>query len=139
MEHKYLAKRYWADKPTAMGKSDVLARSFNDVINLSLGDPDMITPELIIDKAFADAKAGHTKYTDFRGEPELRQEIAKFYKEEYGLDIPDEEIFVSTSGCIAMALALEAVVNDGDEVILQGPYFTPYPGQVKLARGIPVE
>ncbi|MBR6956601.1 MAG: aminotransferase class I/II-fold pyridoxal phosphate-dependent enzyme, partial [Firmicutes bacterium] len=90
MEHKYLAKRYWADKPTAMGKSDVLARSFNDVINLSLGDPDMITPELIIDKAFEDAKAGYTKYTDFRGMPELRQEIAKFYKEEYGLDIPDE-------------------------------------------------
>ena len=139
MEHKYLAKRYWADKPTAMGKSDVLARSFNDVINLSLGDPDMITPELIIDKAFADAKAGHTKYTDFRGEPEFRQEIARFYKEEYGLDIPDEEIFVSTSGCIAMFLALEAIVNDGDEVILQGPYFTPYPGQVRLARGIPVE
>ena len=139
MEHKYLAKRYWADKPTAMGKSDVLARSFNDVINLSLGDPDMITPELIIDKAFEHAKAGYTKYTDFRGMPKLRQEIAKFYKEEYGLDIPDNEIFISTSGCIAMFLALEAIVNDGDEVILQGPYFTPYPGQVRLARGIPVE
>ena len=139
MKHKFIAKRYWQDQTTAMGKSDELSKSFNDVINLSLGDPDMITPELIIDKAFADAKAGHTKYTDFRGDPELRQEIAKFYQEEYGLTVRDEEIFVTTSGCIAMYLALEAIVNDGDEIILQAPFFTPYPGQVRLTRGVPVE
>ena len=139
MEKKYLSKRYQNMKGTAMGASDVAAKSFNDVINLSLGDPDMITPEIIIDKAFEDAKAGHTKYTDFRGYPELRDEIRKFYKEEYGLDVKDEEVFVCTSGCIAMYLVMEAILNDGDEVILQGPYFTPYPGQVTLARGIPVE
>ena len=81
MKHKFIAKRYWKDQSTAMGQSDVLAKSFDDVINLSLGDPDLITHERIIDKAFADAKAGHTKYTEFRGDPELRQEISKFYKE----------------------------------------------------------
>ena len=139
MEHKYLAKRYWKSKDTAMGKSDVLAKSFDDCINLSLGDPDLITNELIIDKAFEDAKAGHTRYTDFRGDPELRQEIAKFYKEEYQFDVRDEEIFVTASGCIAMYLALEAIIDDGDEVILQSPYFTPYPNQVTLTRGVPVE
>ena len=58
MEKKYLSKRYQNMKGTAMGASDVAAKSFNDVINLSLGDPDMITPEIIIDKAFEDAKAG---------------------------------------------------------------------------------
>ena len=122
-----------------MGQSDVLAKSFDDVINLSLGDPDLITHELIIDKAFADAKAGHTKYTDFRGDPELRQEIVKFYKEEYNMEVADEEVFVSTSACMGMYLALEAILDDGDEVIIQAPYFTPYPQQVELARGIPVE
>lgn len=122
-----------------MGQSDVMAKSFDDCINLSLGDPDLITDERIIDAAFRDAKAGHTKYTDFRGDPELRQAIADYYREEYRMDVMDEEIFVCASACLGMYLALEAIVDDGDEVILQAPYFTPYPQQVELARGIPVE
>lgn len=139
MKHQFIAKRYWKDQSTAMGQSDVMAKSFNDVINLSLGDPDLITHDYIIDNAFADAKRGHTKYTDFRGDPELRQEIINYYKEEYNMDVKDKEIFVCASACLGMYLALEAIIDDGDEVILQAPYFTPYPQQVELARGIPVE
>ncbi|MBR5516494.1 MAG: pyridoxal phosphate-dependent aminotransferase [Firmicutes bacterium] len=139
MKHPYISKRYWEDKSTAMGKSDVMAKSFDDVINLSLGDPDLITHDIIIDKSFADAKLGHTKYTDFRGDPELRDEIAKYYKEEFNMEVEDEEIFVCASACLGMYLALEAILDDGDEVILQAPYFTPYPQQVELARGVPIE
>lgn len=139
MKHKFIAKRYWKDQSTAMGKSDEMAKSFNDCINLSLGDPDLITDSLIIDKSYEDAKCGHTKYTDFRGDPELRMEIRKYYKEEYDMDVKDEEIFVCASACLGMYLALEAILDDGDEVILQAPFFTPYPQQVELARGIPVE
>lgn len=139
MKHQFIAKRYWKDQSTAMGQSDVMAKSFDDCISLSLGDPDLITDERIIDAAFRDAKAGHTKYTDFRGDPELRQAIADYYREEYRMDVMDEEIFVCASACLGMYLALEAIVDDGDEVILQAPYFTPYPQQVELARGIPVE
>lgn len=139
MRHKFIAKRYWKDKATPMGKVDELAKCYNDVIRLSLGDPDLTTDERIIEGAFEDARAGHTKYTDFRGDPELRTEIAKYYKTRFGLDIPDEEIYVTASGNYAMYLALEAIIDDGDEVILQGPYYTPYPQQVELARGIPVE
>lgn len=139
MKHKFIAKRYWKDQSTAMGKSDEMAKSFNDCINLSLGDPDLVTNSLIIDKSYEDAKCGHTKYTDFRGDPELRMEIRKYYKEEYDMDVKDEEIFVCASACLGMYLALEAILDDGDEVILQAPFFTPYPQQVELARGIPVE
>ena len=139
MKHRFIAKRYWKDQSTAMGQSDVLAKSFDDVIDLSLGDPDLTTHEDIIEAAFKDARAGHTKYTDFRGDPELRQAIIDYYKEEYKMDIADEEIFVAASGCLAMYLVLEAIIDDGDEVILQAPFFTPYPQQVELARGIPVE
>ena len=139
MKHRFIAKRYWKDQSTAMGQSDVLAKSFDDVIDLSLGDPDLTTHEAIIEAALKDARAGHTKYTDFRGDPELRQAIIDYYKEEYKMDIADEEIFVAASGCLAMYLVLEAIVDDGDEVILQAPFFTPYPQQVELARGIPVE
>lgn len=139
MKHKFIAKRYWKDQSTAMGKSDEMAKSFNDCINLSLGDPDLVTDDLIIRKSYEDAECGHTKYTDFRGDPELREEIRKYYQEEYDLDFKDEEVFVCASACLGMYLALEAIVDDGDEIILQAPFFTPYPQQVELARGIPVE
>ena len=55
------------------------------------------------------------------------------------MPVRDEEVFVTASACLGMYLALEAILDDGDEVILQAPYFTPYPQQVELARGIPVE
>lgn len=139
MKNPYISKRYWQDKSTAMGKSGEMAKAFDDVINLSLGDPDLITDERIIDAAFADAKRGHTKYTDFRGDPELRAEIVKFYKEDYNMDVADEEVFVCTSGCEGMFLALQAILDDGDEVIIQAPYFTPYKQQIELARGVAIE
>ncbi len=139
MEHKFISKRYWNDNSTPMGQVDALSKQFDDVINLSLGDPDLITSDIIIDSAMKDAKLGHTKYTDFRGDPELRNEIINFYKEEYNMSIEDKEVFVVTSGCLAMYLALEAILDDGDEVILQAPYFTPYQQQVELARGIPIQ
>lgn len=138
MRHKFIAKRYWENKKTAMGESDVLAKEFDDVINLSLGDPDLITDNYIIDNAFKDAKLGHTKYTDFSGDPELKEAIRELYKEDYNQEINLEEIFVCASACLGMYLALEAIIDDGDEVIIHAPYFTPYPQQIELARGIPV-
>ena len=139
MKNRFLSKRYCKDIATPMGKAMDLTYSFDDLINLCLGDPDLITDERIIDAAFADAKRGYTKYTDVRGDPELRAEIAKFYDEEYGMKVSDEEIFVTTSGCIAMHLIMEAILNDGDEVLIQAPLFTPYIQQVQLSRGVPVE
>lgn len=138
MKHKFISKRYWKDTSTAMGQSDALAKSFDDCINLSLGDPDLITDTQVIEHAMADAKAGHTKYTDFSGDPELKAAIAQMYREDYGLEVENKEIFVTASGCLAMYLALEAILDDGDEVIIHAPYFTPYPQQIELARGIPV-
>ncbi|WZL72198.1 pyridoxal phosphate-dependent aminotransferase [Clostridiaceae bacterium 35-E11] len=138
MKHKYIAKRYWKDITTPMGQSDVLAQQYNDVIDLSLGDPDLITDNIIIENAMNDAKLGHTKYTDFRGDRELRDEIRKYYKEEHNIVFNDEEVMVVTSGCLAMYLALEAIIDDGDEVIIHQPGFTPYPQQIELARGVSV-
>ena len=52
MKHRFIAKRYWKEQTTAMGQSDVMAKSFNDVNNLSLGEPDQITTDLIIENPF---------------------------------------------------------------------------------------
>ncbi len=139
MNHKYLSKKYWKDNGTALSTSGEMARSFDDCINLSLGDPDLTTDELIIEQAFADAKMGHTKYTDPQGDPELIAEICKFYQEEYGMEVPANEVFISASACIGMFLALEAILDPQDEVIIPAPYFAPYLQQIELAGGTPVE
>lgn len=130
-----ISKRYQNAQKTPMGEVWEFINKYDDVINLSIGDPDIVTPDIVIDKMAQDAKNGHTKYTDYRGYPELRMEIANFYKDEYNITVEDEEIFVSTGGCVSMYLILEAILDDGDEVIIPDPYFSPYPSQVELARG----
>ncbi len=139
MAHRFIAKKYWEDQSTPMGAVDQLAKKYEGVINLSLGDPDQTTDEGIIRFAFQEALEGHTHYTDFRGDPELRAEIGKYYLEEYDASVDDSEIMVTASACLAMYLVLESVLDPGDEVILPAPYFTPYYQQVKLAGGVPVE
>ncbi|WP_245706773.1 aminotransferase class I/II-fold pyridoxal phosphate-dependent enzyme [Austwickia chelonae] len=121
-----------------MSSSVERARRFEDIINFSLGDPELTTDPRIIDAAAADAHAGHTHYTDTYGDPELRAEILRFYEEEYGYHHDPAGVMVTTSACHGMWLALETILDDGDEVVVVAPYFTPYPHQVRLARGVPV-
>lgn len=138
MKHRFVSKRYWNDISTPMGESGSLAREYDDLINFSLGDPDLTTDERIINAAFKDAKNGHTHYTDFLGDLELREEICKYYKDIYSYEVKLQECMITTSGCHGMWLVLEAILDDGDEVIIHEPYFTPYPQQIELTRGKPV-
>lgn len=137
MKHRFISKRFWKDYSTAMSSSYELARKFDDCINLSLGDPDLVTDSRIIKAAMEDALAGHTKYTDFRGDPELRAAIADYYREALSVPVSDEEIMVSCA-CLAMNLSLQAILDPGDEVIIHAPYYTQYPQQIQLAGGVPV-
>ena len=130
-----ISGRYQKSEKTAMGEVFDFLKKYDDIINLSIGDPDIITDSSVIERMAEDAKAGPTKDTDYRGYPELRAELAKFYKEEYDADVDDSEIFISAGGCVSMYLVMEAILNDGDEVIIPDPYFVPYPSQVELARG----
>jgi len=138
MKNKFISKRYWNNITTPMGESGALLRQYDDLINFSLGDPDYNTDERIIDAAFEDARKGHTHYTEFSGYSELREEICSYHRAQYGNSYSTNECMVTTSGCHAMWLVMEAILDDGDEVIVPEPYFTPYPQQIKLARGIPV-
>ena len=138
MKHRFLSKRYWKDISTSMGESGSLQSKYDDIINFSLGDPDRTTDPRIINAAFSDALQGHTHYTDFFGDIELREEICSYYKSKYNYHVKTAECMITTSGCHAMWLAFEAILDDGDEVIIHEPYFTPYPQQIRLARGVPV-
>lgn len=135
MKHKFLSKKYWVEEENTLGGSGELAKGYDDVINLSIGDPDLNTNPKIIKNALEDALNGHTHYTAPGGYNELREEICKFYKEEYSYDLKVSECMVTTSGCHAMWLVLQTVIDEGDEVIVFEPYFTPYIKQIEMAGG----
>ena len=133
-----LNQQFLIPQTSAIAEASAVARRYGDLINLSIGDPDVPTPREIIERAFADALEGHTKYTDPRGYPELREEIRAFYREEYGDSVADEEIFVCAAGVVGMYLVFQVLLDQGDEVIIPDPYFTCYPDQVRAAGGVPV-
>lgn len=137
MKYKFLSSKYQNTAIDQQTTGDVAVK-YDDLINLSIGDPDITTPKIIIDNAYKDALAGHTKYTESRGYPELRSAICGFYKKRYDMNIHDSEVFVSTAGSVAMFLTMQAILDDGDEVIIIEPYFFPYPSQVKMAEGVPI-
>ena len=118
--------------------AEELSKMYDDVINMNYGNPDLITDDIIISEALKDAREGHTKYTESRGDPALREEISKFYKEEHDINVADGEIIVTTGGNVAMFMALEAITDEGDEVIVHTPSYTTYIQQIELARGVPV-
>ena len=81
---------------------------------------------------------GFTHYADPQGYLGLREEIAKAYKEDYGVKCDPEEILIAMSGTEALYIILEAILNPGDEVIVPSPYFSVYPDQIEMTKGVPV-
>ena len=138
MQHKHIAKRLWAEGAELSLDMEALSR-YSDIIDLSIGDTDFITDERIISAAFEDARAGHTKYGDPQGDPELIDAIRRAYLEDYSMPISRDEVFVTTSSCMGMELAMMAILNPGDEVLIFSPYFTVYKSQIELAGGIALE
>ncbi len=138
MSKKYLAKSFHKENKQFIAKAADLKADCEDVIDLSVGDPDLITANSIINDAAQDAKSGYTYYTHPKGDKELRQEIIYYYQKNYGVSLNMEEIMVTVGACHGTFLALASVLNNEEEVIIPSPYFTPYKEQVKLAGGEPV-
>jgi aspartate aminotransferase len=106
-----------------------------DVINLSLGEPDFITPVHIRDAAKKAIDEGFTHYTPISGFAELRKAISEKFKRENNLDYSPDQIVVSTGAKQAIANVILSLVNPGDEVIIPLPYWVSYIEVVKLAEG----
>ena len=101
----FIAKRF-ETRPAGLSlDTEALAR-YADVIDLSIGDTDFTTDKRIIDAAYADALNGYTHYGDPKGDPELVDAVIQAWKEDFGQDIPREEVLVTTSSSIGMAQAL---------------------------------
>lgn len=135
MKHNFIAKRYWDFKIPALSKTNEMVKRYDDVINLSIGDPDLPCDKEIIDEMYKDTLAGHTKYTEFLGDGELREEVCKMYKEDYGCDYDIDNVMITSGGTHAMYLIMESILDEDDEVIVISPFYIYYEPQVKLPRG----
>src|SRR5258708_3654957 len=119
-------------------KAKELARSGKTVFDFSVGEPDFTTPAHICDAAVAAMEAGHTHYTQPSGIPELRQAIAKNYKQQHGLQYAPEQVIVSNGAKHSLHNVFTALCNPGDEVIIPAPYWVSYAEIVKLTGAKPV-
>ena len=108
------------------------------IIDLTIGEPDLPTPDHIIDAALAAMKAGDTHYTASAGTPALRRAVANLYATQRGIPCSASNVAV---GCGAKQLIFEAfaaTLNAGDEVIVPAPYWVSYPDLARLHDGVPV-
>ncbi|WP_430884536.1 pyridoxal phosphate-dependent aminotransferase [Fusibacter sp. JL216-2] len=137
-----LSKKMFAISPSVtIGISTKVAelrRRGEDIISLSIGEPDFMTPDGAKDAAVKAIEANKTKYDAAAGLIELRQAICKKLKEENDLEYNINEIVVSSGAKHAITNTLTALLDHGDDVLIPKPYWTSYPEMVKLCGGNPV-
>ena len=106
-----------------------------DVLSFSAGEPDFDTPQVIKDAAKKAIDEGFTKYTQVAGYPELLQTIADKLKRDNNLDYKPSQIIVSNGAKQSLFNLFQALIEDGDEVIIPAPYWVTYPELVKYSGG----
>lgn len=110
-----------------------------NVVNLGGGDPDFDTPQHIQEAGIQAIRQGFTHYVNSKGTPELRKAISAKYQREDGLTYDaNNEIIVTASGKVALYIALEALVEPGDEVLVLEPAWVSYRPIIQLLGGVPV-
>lgn len=140
MSRDFVAKRVATLKPSGIRKFFDIVATMDDVISLGIGEPDFTTPEPILEAGIEALRNGETHYTSNAGIFELREAIADLLEEKYQVVYdPVDEVVVSVGVSEALYLALTAVINPGEEVIIPTPCFVSYQAEVILAGGVPVE
>lgn len=126
-------------KPSGIRKFFDIVYEMKDAISLGVGEPDFITPWHIRESGIYSLEKGFTHYTSNAGMAELRREILKYLKRRFDLDYQSEsEVLITVGGSEAIDLAIRAVINPGDEVLIPEPSFVCYCPCTALAGGIPV-
>ncbi len=137
---RFLSRRVAGLKPSGIRKFFDIVATMDDVISLGIGEPDFVTPDPILQAGVRSLQAGQTGYTSNAGILELREAVvenmAALYDVQYD---PASEIVISVGVSEAVYLAMTAVLEFGDEVIIPTPCFVSYQAEVSLAGGVPVE
>ncbi|ANC77329.1 aromatic amino acid aminotransferase [Fictibacillus phosphorivorans] len=136
---KYLSNTVQSIQPSGIRRFFDLASSMENVISLGVGEPDFVTPWNVIEASYHSLEQGYTAYTANAGLFELRKEISRYMKRRFGVSYSaEEEIVVTVGASQAIDIALRAVINPGEEVIVVEPSFVSYAPTVTLAGGVPV-
>lgn len=126
-------------KPSGIRKFFDIASEMENVISLSIGEPDFKTPWHVREAGIASLQQGNTKYTSNKGLTQLRKEICTFFDRKYNVKYnAEEECLVTVGGSEAIDLAMRTLINEGDEVLIPQPCFVCYDPLVQMADGIPV-
>jgi aminotransferase len=135
----FISQKVASTPPSGIRKFFDIATTMENVISLGIGEPDFVTPEPILREGIASLKRGETRYTSNSGTIELRTALSHHLAELYGvLYSPEAEILITVGVSEALYLAMTAVVDPGDEVIIPEPCFVSYAPEVTFAGGVPV-
>ena len=136
---RLLSRRVTSLKPSGIRKFFDLLSTMDDVVALTVGQPDFVTPWHIREAAIESLERGHTYYTSNAGMPELRRGIADYLSRRFSLSYdPTDEVIVTVGGSEAIDMAMRALVEPGDEVIVPIPSFVCYGPLVTMAGGTPI-
>ena len=134
-----LSDRVKTIKPSGIRKFFDLASQMEDVISLGVGEPDFTTPWAIREAAIYSIEKGRTFYTANQGLQELREEICRYYRDRFHVDYnAKENCIVTVGGSEGIDIAIRAILNPGEEMIVLDPGYVAYTPGVELAGGVPV-
>ena len=119
-------------------KAKSMAREGEDVVILTVGEPDFDTPDNVKQAAIRAVQAGYTKYTPAAGAPELRSAVAHKLRKDNGLDYEPNQILVSNGSKQALYMIMLCLLEEGDEVLLAAPYWVSYAAQAEVCGARPV-
>ncbi|KQC10834.1 MAG: aromatic amino acid aminotransferase [Methanolinea sp. SDB] len=135
----FISKRAKTIPPSGIRKFFDLALTMEEVISLGVGEPDFCTPWNICEASIYSIEQGGTAYTSNRGLQPLREAISYSLGKNYGLSYdPNREMIITTGVSEGLDIAVRAVVDPGDEVLVAEPCYVSYSPCVTLAGGIPV-
>lgn len=132
----YVSKRVRETPPSGIRRFFDIAATMDDVISLGIGEPDFVSPKPVLEAGIDSLENGRTNYTSNAGIAELRALIAEDYEDRYGLSYDPETEVLATVGCSeAMQLAMQALLEPGDEVLIPEPCFVSYGPSARFAGG----
>jgi aspartate/methionine/tyrosine aminotransferase len=125
-----------------LARANELERSGRHIVRMEIGEPDFTAPEPVVEAAARAMRDGLTAYTPALGLNELREAIAGFYLQRYGIVVPPSRIAVTAGASGALLLTLASLIDPGDEVLAPDPGYPCYRHFVRafegLARALPV-
>lgn len=136
---KFITKTVEEMPPSGIRKFFDIASEMKDVISLSVGEPDFVTPWNVREAAIASIERGYTHYTSNHGTPALRKLIARYLGEQYGLAYDwKTQTIVTVGASEALDLAFRAVIETGDEILVPAPSYVSYMPGVAFCGGVAV-